>query len=252
MPHDFQFDDDTHFIKHVYKSYIDSFDYHIWYPLISHLSHVPQGVNMIHITPELKEELIKLYNHDTANDNIILDFKQKITNFLYNQNFIRLSSTSGKNVKSVKPLTHVDEIIQHLTTNKLFVEQEYQRNKSSYLIIMPWNDAIDDRYEYRLFVVNGKLTGASQQNVRQLYNYTFDELDMIEHALTHISFLSLIPYQDYVADVYIKEGVCHLIELNPFGASSGAGSSLFHWVNDYDILYGLKPPQWRYLSILCY
>lgn len=63
----------------------------------------------------------------------------------------------------------------------------------------------------------------------------------------------------FVADVYVNVNtkICHLIELNPFGAASGAGSSLFNWYKDYDLLYGInhdknKEIELRYLSIIEY
>tara|TARA_R110001599_G_scaffold91574_1_gene240561 strand:+ start:2005 stop:2157 length:153 start_codon:yes stop_codon:yes gene_type:complete len=43
---------------------------------------------------------------------------------------------------------------------------------------------------------------------------------------------------------------CHLIELNPFGAHSPAGSSMFNWIQDRDILYGNVPAELRYLSAI--
>lgn len=37
-----------------------------------------------------------------------------------------------------------------------------------------------------------------------------------------------------------EAGKIRLIELNPFGAMSGCGSCLFHWVRDARVLYGLE------------
>ncbi len=126
-----------------------------------------------------------MYNHESItknDDDVLMNFKTEISNKMIPnmKYFVRLSSTSGKNVKSVRPFSNVNDIISHITSNKLFVEQEYKRDKDSYLVLVPWNDNIDDRYEYRIFVVDGKLTAASQQNCRELYNYTSDELEMIE------------------------------------------------------------------------
>jgi hypothetical protein len=45
----------------------------------------------------------------------------------------------------------------------------------------------------------------------------------------------------------------HIIELNPFGPSSGAGSSLFHWIEDYDLLHGKNLEIiFRYISTICF
>lgn len=254
IPHDFQFDDDSKFITKVYKSYIDAFDYQCWFPNIAHLDNVPSGVVILPISQELKDIFVRMYNHETIESDILDEFKERLRDSMIGGRdyFVRLSSTSGKNIKSVRPFNNIDDIITHITSHKLFVEQEYKREKDSCLILIPWNDDIDDRFEFRIFVVDGKLTGASQQNVRKLYHYTSGELEMIEHALNNISFLNQTSYKTYVADVYCLDGVCKLIELNPFGAHSGAGSSLFHWITDYEVLHGNQPAQLRYLSVINY
>jgi hypothetical protein len=56
-----------------------------------------------------------------------------------------------------------------------------------------------------------------------------------------------IPYKEVTLDVYYDKETQNifLIECNPFGAWSAAGSSLFEWKKDYDILYGIcsdRPP----------
>ena len=83
---------------------------------------------------------------------------------------------------------------------------------------------------------------------------TQEELEGFEEALSNLTFLDHIPYHTFVADVYIDTSThtCHLIELNPFGAHCGAGASFFNWVTDYDVLYGLKPAEMRYLSAINY
>jgi hypothetical protein len=41
-------------------------------------------------------------------------------------------------------------------------------------------------------------------------------------------------------DVALQDdGSVQLVELNPFGATSGCGACLFHWIRDAKVLYGL-------------
>ena len=165
--------------------------------------------------------------------------------------FMRLSSTSGKNERHVSPMKNADDIMDNLIKNKIFLQREYYREKDTYLILIPWNDKIEKRNEFRIFVKNGKLTGITQQWWSQCFNYSQEELILFQHSLENISFLDKIPYPDYVGDVYIENGECKLIEINPFGAHIGAGSGLYNWVDDFDILYNLKSDlQFRYLSIV--
>jgi len=52
----------------------------------------------------------------------------------------------------------------------------------------------------------------------------------------------LLLEQGFTFDVMYAEdtGECKLIELNSFGARSGCGSCLFHWLSDEVVLYGEK------------
>jgi hypothetical protein len=253
IPHEFQFDNGSKFLTIMYKCYIDSFDYNIWYDYIKNNDNMPQNVVLIPIDQNFKDTFVELYNSNEKYSNQLENFKNDIeVKMKHEQYFIRLSSTSGKNEKSVESFKSVDDIISHISSVKLFIDQEYIQKKESYLIMMPWNDYIDDRYEFRIFVVNYKLTAVSQQNFKKLYNYSCEELEIFEHALNNISFIKLTPYKTYVCDVYVnmETQTCHLIELNPFGAHSGAGSALFNWIDDYDILHGLRDTEFRYLSII--
>lgn len=45
---------------------------------------------------------------------------------------------------------------------------------------------------------------------------------------------------DFCADVFCRPDLSvELIELNSYGAQMAAGSCLFHWITDYDQLYGV-------------
>lgn len=257
VPHDFEFDNKEKFLTTIYKSYIDSFDYHVWIgtnPVVQ----TPNDVNMVCIPSDLKELFVTLYDTQKSwryyQDHPSLSkFYSRLTDLVTEgEYFIRMSSTSGKNEEAITSFNDVDDILDHITTVKLFIDQEYKRTKDSYLIIMPWNNNLHARCEFRLFVVNGKLTGVSQQYCHEMYNYNTEELEAYEEVFSNISWLDSVPYSAFVADVYIDEEQCRLIELNPFGAHCGAGSLLFNWIDDYDLLYGLtnQPPQFRYLSII--
>lgn len=52
----------------------------------------------------------------------------------------------------------------------------------------------------------------------------------------------LLLKQGFTFDVMFDEGSgkCKLIELNSFDARSGCVSCLFHWLRDWDLLYGVQ------------
>ena len=257
MPHDISKDKDN-FLHNVYYSLLECFDYNNWYSY--DIPNGPKEVNMINIDHNIKTVLIVLYQqyNISDSDNTVLDnFKRQIEANIVSGDkyFIRLSGTSGKNEKSIESYDNVDDIIKHLTSTKLFVDQEYKLDKDSYLIMIKWNDRLNQRYEFRIFVVDNKITAVSQQYWQTLYQYSKKELDIIEYALTNMAFIGKIPYHTFIGDVYIDidTKTCHLIECNPFGAYSGAGSGLFEWEKDYDLLYGINnKPEFRYLSIINY
>ncbi len=238
IPHIPQYDKE---LLNVYQSYLDGFDYHIWYsPIIC-----TPNVKFIDINDYCKQLLIDKMPLPSS-------FISKIANAMEPEQkyFVRLSSTSGKNEIPVKPYSNVIDVLNFLNKCNIFIGREYKRKKTTKLILIPWNSTINARNEFRIFVCNGKLTAASPQYYWQIQNYTEEELDEFQKILnSKISFISI--YHSFIADVYLENGHCHLIELNPFGAHSGAGSSLFHWIDDYDLLHGnLEHAEMRYLSII--
>ncbi len=257
IPHEIQKDDPENpkkLLKIVYQSYLDGFDYNVWYR--DNIVNGPKNVIIIPFSSEIKQSLLnKDYNNLLSLRNKINENMEKGKSY-----FIRLSSTSGKNEKAVTPFTDADSILKHLLSVELFVVREYEReNKPTCLIMMEWNDSINERCEFRIFVVNNKLVAASPQRYWQNYQYSREELKAFQFALSNIAFNC--EYKSYVADVYIDvtTRTCHLIELNPFGAHCGAGSSIFNWITDYNVLHGLvelesesDTAELRYLSAINY
>jgi hypothetical protein len=253
--------DRNNFLYTVYRSYIDSFDYNIWYPLVSSLDNFAKNVQMIRIEQSIKDILIKINQKQEELNHIekleLEEFTNKIKQIvkLNEKYFVRLSGTSGKNEKSVKYFTNSEDIIQHLSSVKLFIEQEYKRDKPTYLILSKWNDSIDLKYEFRLFIFNKKITGISQQS-KKLFNFTQDELNQIEQILNKFvesKLINFLSYDTCILDTYVDmdNSLLNIIEINPFGAHCGAGSSLFQWDKDYEILHGDSDKiEFRYLSII--
>lgn len=236
----------------VYLAYLDGFDYHCWYS--PEIPNGPKDVTLIRIDEATKKSLCEKKGDDTNVKQLLEHVGRELHG---NDFFMRLSGTSGKNEKSVTPLKTVEQIVERLLRVDTFRSREYERlDKETYLVLMPWNDKIDPRCEFRIFVVNNRLTAASPQRFWELHQHTTEELEAFEKALENIAFIGHVPYHTFVADVYVDvaTATCHLIELNPFGAHCGAGASFFNWIDDYDILYGLtdEGPVLRYLSAINY
>lgn len=250
----------------VYHAYLDAYDYHEWFN--ESIPNGPRDVQLVELFPEDKEALACLtrYNllHKDAPDEQhktqLTDLCTRLTPLLDAQKryFVRLSSTSGKNARELEPLEGsggADALISWLSNNRLFLSREYERaNKRSFVVLMPWLEEFEERYEFRIFIHKRQLTGASQQKWFFLFEYSDEELDTIESALTTSlpSIIDDVLYDEWVGDVYIdmESGECRLIECNPFGAHCGAGSALFEWHRDRSVLRGESQAQLRYQSIV--
>jgi hypothetical protein len=254
-------DNNSQILKRLDQIYLDSFDYHIWYN--NQLEDGPRNVKKIHINQDIKTALINRHYHRETNTDHILHLQTMIQDQIDigQKYFMRLSTTSGKNAREIVPIESVNEIMDNLIKNEIFVKREYLRDKDTYLILIPWNNKIQKQNEFRFFVKNGKITGITQQWWNILFNYTQNDLDIFEKAFSNISFLNMIPYTDYIADIYVDMDlhICKLIEINPFGAHIGAGSGLFNWITDYAQLYDdsngdsySNEIEFRYQSIINY
>lgn len=232
----------------IYWAYLDSFDYQCWYK--PDLPNGPKDVILIPINSVIKKALC---GGEIEFPLLEAELEKHCDGREF---FVRLSGTSGKNEKSIRPFTKSRDIIRHLSSVRQFFSREYEREKETFLLLIPWNEYIEPRYELRIFVVHGKLTAASPQRYWELNQYSSEELDAFETALRDIVFIPHLPYHTFVADVFlnIDTSTCHLIEANPFGAHSGAGSSFFNWIDDYALLHGTLENQaeFRYLSTIHY
>lgn len=264
VPHAIHKDIPDKLLVAVYQSYIDGFDYNIWYH-----PDLPCGPSRKAMIIPISNEVKKCLMYDVNLDEELSDFETEIQHKFesdavldgieHQSYFVRLSSTSGKNERSVPPLTCGKDVVRHLIGNRLFVDQEYNRlNKPSSLIMIPWNNKINPRFEFRIFVVNNRLVAASPQKWWELIQHTGEELELFEEAFSRVEFIGheLNPYHTFVADVYVdpESRSVKLIEFNPFGAHCGAGSSLFNWITDYDLLHGkvTEYAELRYLSAINY
>ena len=231
----------------LYYSFIESYDYHIWYDHA--LPMAPQNVSLYRLSDHEKATLAK-GSTEMAHKLPLVKWVESCIADISTPLFVRLSGTSGKNKKSLRPLQDADDIVRFLVSNPLFVEQEYNKDKPTYVIMMPWIQKMQSKCEFRLFRYRGKITGLSQQYYTLLFQFSTGELNSIQQAIHKADFTGYP--ENMVADIWIdfNTSTCHLIECNPYGSHCGAGSSLFHWIEDHDVLIGKSEPEFRYLSII--
>jgi len=237
IPHENQFDER---LIDVYKAFQEGFEYQEW------LEYSRTGAKIFKISAEEKAKP----DWDSISDRLDIFLKN---NFNENENkfFVRTGSTSGKNTVPICSCSTSKEILGHLLKNPEIQLREWNRfDKNTYIICIPWNDNINQRNEFRLFVINNKIVALSPQKYWECHNYSEEELEAVEYAVLNSEIIS--PYKTYIIDAWIDfiNKKLHVIEFNCFGDHSGAGSSLFNWHKDRDILYGKAQPEFRFLSMI--
>ena len=289
IPHNEQHDAENDVNKEkplttLFQSYLDGFDYNVWYE--KEINQYAKNVEIIYLNTHEKNVLLEIsergieaitnLNDKMAISNIKESIKKSLETIKNKSDqssskqssceqmksstfFVRLSGTSGKNEKPVQEYYSEHNIFQHLVTCDLFRGREYKRDKQVCIIIMPFNENIESKYEFRMFIINNKLVAVCQQKWWELFNYSSEELDIFEdlfHTLEKEYIAVNQKYKSYILDVYVNifENRCDIIEINPFGAHCGAGSGLFNWVDDYDLLNKLNEDtndvEFRYLSLV--
>jgi hypothetical protein len=119
------------------------------------------------------------------------------------------------------------------------------------LYFIPWVH-IDPKREYRVFICEGRMTAISQQHCYTVYEDDFDRVADVQliHRYFVDSIRPVIAHSSYSIDIAVLEeegdsgpptaSRVYFIEINCFGKEYAAGSSLFGWLQDEDILYGRR------------
>ncbi len=175
--------------------------------------------------------------------------------------FVRTENVSLKyGVNKTGPYYNIKTILESLVTSTNGHSPIYHDTNSINIYLIPWVN-IDPKYEFRIFVFNNQITGISQQNLySKLLNDDDIQKEKIIPKLKSINefFNSDIKNKvnwinNYSIDFALIDGVKpYVIELNSFGQEYAAGSALFHWIIDHDILYNdfqtNKNIEFRYIN----
>ncbi|KAE8446279.1 hypothetical protein EG329_012365 [Mollisiaceae sp. DMI_Dod_QoI] len=181
--------------------------------------------------------------------------------------FLRLDACSPKDgVLGVRPLKSTEEIALRLTTShratNSILRCVERGDEGIELFFLPYDEKMRTEKEYRAFCApsEGSVRGVSQyrwhkpnlfssrpeEEIKEIMRKVMDGilsihgeiLDEVKKRGGEMD--KLLLEQGFSFDVMFEEesGRCELIELNSFGARSGCGSCLFHWLKDLDVLYG--------------
>ena len=175
--------------------------------------------------------------------------------------FIRLEESSPKD-SPVLPgaVSCAEDVVKKICTSmraKVAMEYAGHINATEKVILLPWDERMDSAKEFRCFVPPNdtlRITAISQYRWHAHFagwDYLGVEApDLGEHAkvlLQHIihhshsdGTLQQLRQYGLSFDIAAIDGDVQLVEVNPFGAMSGCGSCLFHWLDDAKLLYGME------------
>lgn len=186
--------------------------------------------------------------------------------------FVRCNSVSLKyGQHGVGPYTNFEQIIESLVTCVDTHTPLDNKNKGAEpltIYLLKWQnfdkssavserliksttegDCLDKYKEYRIFVCCNVITAISQQNIYEVNEYldAFPEEERIKIIEKHVQIIydsfektikkKITHTRSYCMDaVILEDDSLYFIEINSFGAGYAAGSALFHWINDMEIL----------------
>jgi len=163
--------------------------------------------------------------------------------------FIKLDSISPKDSSvGVGPHSSGQNMITALASSARCIKNMMSCKQGTNLILVPWQ-TMDPTDEFRCFIYKNELTAISVYSHLDEKSKKWSDQQV---QLTRVAKLIQskwnelapdLPWDTAVMDVHVNPfyQIVEVVEFNPFGAQLHTGSSLFHWVRDYDQLYGRTP-----------
>jgi len=176
------------------------------------------------------------------------DLVSKMDIFFEKDYFIRTEHNSLKyGQHGTGPYRNIKNILESIFTSTYNHAALRCTDNMCKIYLMPWIKNFDGEKEFRAFVYNNEITSVSIQNLFKINHWLNTksdiELELIVKSMLEYFRLNirdkLIKMEKYTMDIYYKSELeRYFIEPNRFGKEYAAGSSLFHWVNDNDLLLG--------------
>lgn len=197
----------------------------------------------------IKGSISKSLIEEEELDHLVSELSNIMKNKKY---FLRSDSCSPKDSVVGCCVYNGNDIINSLTgSQRIFTHLSHYDELT--LILKPWKEDINPKsdksnygmYEFRTFICDKKLVAISSYYYYDAYDWSNIDLDgyfnkIIQFINTKIIELEkILETNSYTMDIYAKPfQEVEIIELNSFGMEMCAGSALFEWKKDKDILYG--------------
>ncbi len=222
-----------------------------------HLIHASGvGLQLGRVSASDAEDLADAFPKLTTQGEIIENVAQK------DKYFVRLDTCSLKDaIAGAGPLQSTTDLWTRLATSARGMTGLKDLRKAGmpiYLYLFSWDETLRTNLEYRVYCPpdTDKIAGISQYewhapwhhaDAKEEHEDIADRLlsnckRLHEKIMTHPAMTEVLRSRGFVFDVVadpVTQNV-RLIELNDFGALSGCGACLYHWVRDARLLYGLN------------
>lgn len=239
-----------------YKKYIDSFHTEKWINKFHNYKKIIIDKNDKNLLYEIftllqltgNNRIPDIYNDDI--NNIINKYKISGKNY-----FIRTNKTSLKTgIHGIGPYNNMKEIIESIVTCR-YGHHSFDKSDDNIIIYLMNYLNMDIDKEFRVFIVNNKISCISQQNIYKENNFLKKLNDKeIENIIINMKIYfdkniknKLLKYENYIMDIVLLENDFHFIEINPFGKEYTSGSACFNWIIDEDIIYNTDIIEFRYV-----
>jgi hypothetical protein len=157
--------------------------------------------------------------------------------------FVRSENVSLKyGEHGLIPYTNFKTIVESIVTCPYGHTPIYSYTTEITLYLFDWLE-MDTCDEFRIFVKNKKITCISQQYLYHKFDFTETMLkNKIRSIIDYFedTVIGVVDQSDFSYDFTFVNSFPYFIEPNSYGKEYAAGSSLFHWLIDYDKLYGLS------------
>lgn len=226
-----------------YMNFIEYFDYdHIIIPITKeemwHLKDLSQFAHISlksNVDPKIDEYVPIIERWDK----IINDKKVDDYNDGY---FIRLSTVSPKDSFYGTRVWNGTDILKTLASSER-CHMSFTSQEQEYIILKKWDTKYVDRekWEFRVFVHNSKVTAISQYHWFTPYDWSDMTTEKWSNFIDKVKqfYDKHNKFADCVMDIYVNEdnGV-ELVEFNSFGMELASGAALFEWDRDRNVMYG--------------
>ena len=228
-------EDDVRYLKeepcdNFFKVYHRNYEFYF----ADHWAHVVKGMHVIRFSQDEEEYMRR--NDFKRLKGLISRLDMSISDCIDSTRctgaFVKLGSSSTKHDYPPEQVFSGEEALHHLLGSnriKRFLS-------CGVIIVTKWHDDITHLNEFRVFIKNHKVIGVSQQFVYESIPFSYETVYQeitkdIQDLWDKIS--PGLEYRDAILDIWLSYDMKpNLIEINPYGPWTGAGSSLFHWNND--------------------